>query len=843
MALSRKAKLWILILCIPVVLLVGAAGAAKLYFTSDRLKAVVVPKLEEVMHRSVGIGSISLSFLPSLAVQIDSLTIANARGRDFSAQPIVDLNRLVLKVRLMSLIKGKIEVTTAIIDQPRLLIEVNQWGDANYAEMIPPADTSKKTAVPSQQTKDSGASGAGLLLSNLQIINGTVEYVDRKQNSATRIHGLNHTMQLDVDGAAHEVRLESQSSIDHLSYGSIRTSIIPDLKLTLDTHILYKQEQDLLTIQKGVLSVQDMILSMSGTVAGVTTKPVLALAVESDKLNIADLLSLVPKEYMKKAEGLKGNGTARVKLAITGAVGDSAIPSIVGTISAMDASIQYPQIPRPITNINLVSSFERSAGRQQFTLEKFSASLGNNPITASLRMVNFDDPWITLTVASSLNLAEVKDYYPLEPGTELTGSLSADMNIAGKISTPSTMKGSGTIDFLNVTAKTPGSQKPLQNLLGRITISNDIVESRKISLVLGRSDLALSFSMRNYLSLLSEDKNAPKANATLSLTSRYLSTADLAADTTSTKQSPAGSTRSPGKEKKGGMVLPNVDMEVTATVGTLAMEKFTFNNMKALMSINNGIITLRSCTLNAFEGSVSTRGILNLQKPEQPQFDFALDMAGLNAHAMLPKFTSFGERISGGLTMNTTLKGSMNDTLGLLPQTLNGKGGVQVQNGTMTGVKVNSLVASILKLPDLETITFKDWANDFSIAGGRIVIKDLKINALNADYVINGSQGLDGSLEYSMSLILPEKTSSRISVAGFGGQAVDLFRDNTGRVKLDFAVGGTMDDPKVTLDTKAAQKKAEDLAKQKVADEAKKLKDQLKNKGEDLIKDLFKKKK
>jgi hypothetical protein len=93
-----------------------------------------------------------------------------------------------------------------------------------------------------------------------------------------------------------------------------------------------------------------------------------------------------------------------------------------------------------------------------------------------------------------------------------------------------------------------------------------------------------------------------------------------------------------------------------------------------------------------------------------------------------------------------------------------------------------------------------------------------------------------------MSLLLPEKTSSRINIAGFAGQAVDLFRDNTGRVKLDFAVGGTMDNPHVTLDTKAAQKKGEDLLKQKAADEAKKLEDQLKQKGGDLLKDLFKKK-
>jgi hypothetical protein len=62
-------------------------------------------------------------------------------------------------------------------------------------------------------------------------------------------------------------------------------------------------------------------------------------------------------------------------------------------------------------------------------------------------------------------------------------------------------------------------------------------------------------------------------------------------------------------------------------------------------------------------------------------------------------------------------------------------------------------------------------------------------------------------------------------------------------VRLDFAVTGTNDNPKVSLDTRAARRKAEDLAKQKVNEEAKKLGDEAKKKAGDVLKDLFKKKK
>ena len=90
----------------------------------------------------------------------------------------------------------------------------------------------------------------------------------------------------------------------------------------------------------------------------------LDFTVGSDSLNIADLLSLVPREYMKKAEGLKGTGIAQVSIAITGTLTDSTSADLAGTVTARGASIQYPQLPKPITDITVLSvSRERKRNR------------------------------------------------------------------------------------------------------------------------------------------------------------------------------------------------------------------------------------------------------------------------------------------------------------------------------------------------------------------------------------------------------------------------------------------------------------------------------------------------
>ncbi len=145
------------------------------------------------------------------------------------------------------------------------------------------------------------------------------------------------------------------------------------------------------------------------------------------------------------------------------------------------------------------------------------------------------------------------------------------------------------------------------------------------------------------------------------------------------------------------------------------------------------------------------------------------------------------------------------------------------QECSLKGFKVNQALAGLLNLPELESIQFSDWGNDFTVHNGRLVLKDLTITALNAQYVVNGSQGLDGTLDYRMALYLPESAGQKLNISGLAGEAIDLFKDQSGRLKLDFNVGGTTDNPKVQLDTAPVRKRAEETLKDKAVDALKKL--------------------
>lgn len=838
MALSKKARTWLIIAAVPVVLLGVAVIALKLYFTNERLKELLVPQIESATGRQVAINDISLSVFPSIGLDVRGLSIANKPG--FSEQPMLDLERMLIDVKLWPLFSKRVEIASLYLERPKILLETNEQGATNYAEEQPVA------SEPAQPSGDAGGAAA-IVLSDFRIENGYIEMVDRKENSRQVYDGLHQQASVDFNPAAQEARIQLKGAIDNFSYGSVTTPLITDWRINTEGTVVYNLEKSLATLENTTGVLNAIPFDITGWVE-MREKTTMDLKIGAKDVNVAQLLNLTPKAYVEKIKGVRGNGNVQATITVKGVYDGAAklLPDIAGTINTENASIQYPNLPKAITGIAIVSDFIKSNTKQEFHIRKLSAAMGQNPISATLSVVDFDDPALMATLSAAMNLADVKEYYPLETGTTVTGRLKANVNVTGKVSKPDAMKATGTLEFQGVTIATADSKNPVREMNGAIAINNQLMQSKKLSMTIGKSDLALGFTVRNWLSMTSDAKDAPKATATASLTSNHLYTADIMGDEEAKPAQQQAGGGAPPKAAKASMPLPNVDMEIAANIGTLTTSKFEMKDVRGTMRISNGVIDMKNLTMKMFDGAIASKGSINLKNPQRPTFNLDLDMNSLKANSALSAFTSFGQRLLGDMNMNIQISGALDDTLGLIPSSLNASGKVGVNNGKLQGMKVNQQVASLLSVPDVAEINFKDWVNAFSIKDGRVNIPDLKIAALGADYAIAGSQGLDGSMDFKMAMLLSEAASAKVNVPGFAGEALNALKEPNGRVKLDFLVGGTSDNPKVSLDTQSLQARAAEFAKSKLDAEKQKLQQKLeeeaKKKGGDLLKDLFKKK-
>ncbi len=831
MALSKKAKIWTIILSIPIVIIIGCVIALKIYLTSDRLKGMLVPQIEAATQRTVSIKEIGFSILPTFSITVEGLTLSNPHGTTFEHNEFISLDNLTIDLKLFPLLRSQVEINNIILDRLKVYLEISPEGIKNYS-------SGKKSDV-NVSTQSGGKNSGALLLSNFEIRNCEIEYLDKKFDSRMLIGGLNLTARAEAPTLEGAIHAESNATIDKFSFGSLKTLYLADLPMTSSIKVSYDATKDILTFDDASAKLKDLPVTMSGTISALQKDDMMMdLTITTPQVQLTQLLSLIPPEMLKSASGLSSSGDVKFLLTVKGISNDVMSPGATGSFTVSNGTIKYASLPKSITDVNLAGSFEKPAapkgakGIGTFSLDKLSAKLGGNDIGGKLTMSNFDDPSLKASFTAAMNLSEVKDFYPLEQGTELKGMMNANISLDGKAKVPASMKANGIIEFKDVTIKTASSPRPLKNLNGTITFNNDVIGSKQLAMNIGESDMSLSFSMKNYLGMVMADAaKSGKPSATVVLVSKQLRTADLMSESAP----PSGESKKNEQKQEGGL-LPGFDIDANISIGKLSTEKFEFNNVQGGVYISQGIVTLKNLSMNAFDGKIATKGTLDLRDKKKRPFNLDLDINSVESNSMLSKFSSFGNNLFGKFTMKTKLQGDLNDTLGLDKQSLLGDGSVQLFDGKLLGFPLTSKLADATGVTSLREVNFKNWSNAFSISNGRININDLKVNAGTTDFLVGGSQGLDGSMDYNLNVKLPESVSGQLKLPGVASQLVQYFKDKDGRINLNFFVSGMATSPSLKLDTRAQ----EDMAKQAVDKKKNELLDEGKKKAEDALKKLFK---
>ncbi len=846
--MSEKSKrIWLIVLLVPLIIFFGLILTLKLYFSSERLKSFVIPKIEETTNRKVEISDISLSIFPTIGVNIENFMISAQKSEEFEKKEYVSLKRLILDVKIIPLFSHRLEINKVILDEPDIYLEINAEGIPNYGIDGRNIGDEKNFEVKTETTWKGSIS-----LANFQINRGKLEFVDKKDNTRMLINNFNQRSRVSTLTGTNNVNFISEFEIDGISYGSVSSYFVEHLPLKGVQTSTYYPATDELVFDSVKASMKEIKMSMTGKITNTQNVPDFDLVITSEDSEFSHMLSLAPETLIKPGQDLKSEGKFNFKMKIVGEFDDNKMPVATGEFGLVNGTIKYAELPKSITNIKLTGSFEKTDREESFSIEHFGFNIGNNPIAGNLAVSNFDDPSISLKASGTLNLGEVKDFYPLEKGTELSGTVFGNVSVSGKANIPSEVKADGRIVLKNLFIKIPDSQRAITNLSGHIIFNNHLIDSKDMFMNIGESDLKIKFTLKNYLSIvLKDDKNLAKPSALITLTSNQLRTADLISDREK---------ESKGKEEKpASMILPGIDIKANVNIDKFVTEKFEFSNASGSVGISNAIVELQNFSVDIFRGNITTQGTLDLREPGSRPFDFKLDIVGVEANFMLTKFTSFGNNLFGKFSMTTNLKGSLDDTLGLNQNSLLGNGNVQIHDGRFVGYPVMASIAGFTGIDELRQVDFQSWKNSFTITDGRILIKDLIISAGNTDFNVNGAQSFDGTLDYSVAIKLPQELSQKLKVGGTAGQLLNTFKDKEGKLTVNLLVSGNTSKPAVGIDARGQQRQIEEAAgreidkrkselESKIREETKKLEDsvkqkgveELKKKGEDALKKLFK---
>lgn len=170
-------------LAVVVVLVVVAAVATPFFISTDTYKAELITKVKQATGRDLRIdGKVSFSILPSLALEANDVTFANAPGA--ASKDMAKLAKLQVQLKLWPLLSRRVEMDQLVLVGPVIALEVDKQGKPNW-QFAAAAPAPARTAQPAPASGGSGL--AGISLGDIRLDNGTVSYVDQRSGTKTEL--------------------------------------------------------------------------------------------------------------------------------------------------------------------------------------------------------------------------------------------------------------------------------------------------------------------------------------------------------------------------------------------------------------------------------------------------------------------------------------------------------------------------------------------------------------------------------------------------------------------------------------------------------------------------------
>ncbi len=498
----------LLALLILIVLFVGSLILVPILF-KDRLVAAARDLINEQVDADVNFEDVNLNLIrhfPSPSVVLEHLSIDGKEP--FEGIRLLELEQLDLSVNLFSLFgDGPIELRSIRLIRPNLKVYVLQNGKANY-DIVKSAETTPDTT-------SAEGSDVSIKLTAYEIVDGNLIYDDRLAELYTRIRGLNHKGSGNFSQDLFD--LTSRTDIAALTVRSAGTTYLKEAALGLTSVLAVNQTESRYQLKKTELDLNALRLDLAGEVGLLANDVIdLDLSLKAPGNSFKEILSLVPGTYTDDFGDVKAEGNFQLQADVKGAYDPNSedYPSFHLDLKIENGSVQYPDLPLPVSDIQLASRIDHPGGkldRMEIELDPFRLQVGDNPFGGRLSLrTPISDPDVDTRIQGVLDLSNLRNAIPLEGIEELSGRIEADLVAKARLSQVE----AGAYEDVNVSGNLRSEglryaaegQPPITLENAGLAFSPRFVEVSSFSAQLGKSDLNGKGRIDNILAWFSPSK-------------------------------------------------------------------------------------------------------------------------------------------------------------------------------------------------------------------------------------------------------------------------------------------------------------------------------------------------
>ncbi len=438
-----------------------------------QVQALVKREINKQLNASVDFKDVKLSLFkhfPKATISIKGLTIIG-KG-EYAKDTLIAAEKIDVTAGLFSVLKGKdIKVQGIYAQSPRIHLLMNQFGRANWDIAKSSTDTSS--------SKDTSASNFKLSLKKYKISDGYLVYSDKQANSYLELNNLNH--QGSGNLAADVFTLSTSTASPSAYFTQDDIPYLINTKTNLDADIKIDTRTNTYTFKTDDVKLNDLKLSVDGFVQLLNGGAVKTdIKFSSPTNNFKNILSMIPAVYTKDFATIKTSGDASFSGFVKGISSKDQMPGYDINLVVKNGSFQYPDLPKPVKNINLTLRAVNPDGKPDnsvIDIPKGHIEFDNEPFDFNFTYKNPETiQYIDAGAKGKLDLSQLSKFIKLDAGTKLSGQLWADAFMKGPLKALQQQSGSftagGFFDIKNLFYSGNSFPQSIQNGNIKATLTN-----------------------------------------------------------------------------------------------------------------------------------------------------------------------------------------------------------------------------------------------------------------------------------------------------------------------------------------------------------------------------------
>jgi hypothetical protein len=693
-----------------------------------QVQALVKKEINKNLTAKVDFTDVKLSLFrhfPKATITIKGLSIVGTEI--FAKDTLLSSENTEVTAGLFSVLKGKdIKVHGVYLKSPRIHILVKKNGLANY-------DITKKSSD-TTSSSDTSASNFKMNLKKYQISNGYLVYDDRQADSYMEFKELRHEGSGNL--TADNFTLSTSTQATSFSYTQDNIPYLINTKTDIDADIKIDNKTNTYTFKTDDVKLNALTLSTEGFVQMINAQTFkMDIKFKSPTNDFKDILSMVPAMYTKDFDKIKTSGDAVFNGFIKGTFSPMEIPAYDINLQVKNGSFQYPDLPEPVKNIQLLLQAMNPDGKPDnsvIDIAQGHLEIDNEPFDFHFTYTRPETiQLIDAGAKGKLDLSQVSKFIKLDNGTKLSGLVWADAFIKGPLKALEQQSGAftagGFFDIKNLFYLAADFPQPLKNGYMKATLANTggIADKTTIDITaghieIGNDPLDFSLQVRNPVSsvnfsghvkgkfILDHLKQFTKLNTGTSISGMLNADLDI-----------AGSREAINKEEYDKIVLAgkaditnlNYQSKDYPTGISIPTSQFVFNSKNVTLSNLTGKYLNTHFSANGTMDNLV--GYIMQDQPLEGNLHVSADMMNLNDW--------MGASAGTNSTETTTTVTNTESKPFLIPGDIN--------------FTINSAVQQL----KYDKVEYNNVSGTLILGDEKATLQNIKTEALDGTIIINGS--------------------------------------------------------------------------------------------------------